>query len=122
MVMTLLYGMLVKDQNTLDLAWNSTPSGIYPLAERVLAIQDAIETLGLLTIDSVAKESTDPLFRRVVKAIRQGVINGETWCAGYTTRALLAETFSKTPDYFQALRYFCDRLRLTKQRHPDHTD
>ena len=115
------YGMLVKDQDILDLAWNSTPSGIYLLAERVLAIQDAIETLDLPTIDSVATESTDPLFRRIVRAIRQGVIDGETWCAGYTTRALLAEAFSKTPDYFEALRYFCDHLRLTRQW-PHHID
>lgn len=109
------YGLLVKDQDILDLIWSSTLSEIDLLAERFIIIQDAIETLDIPTIDSVAKQSPDSLYRRVVGAIRRGVIDGDAYWAGYTTRVLLAEAFSKTPDYFQALRYYYNDLRTMRK-------
>lgn len=51
------YGLLVRDQDILDLIWRSTRSEIYPLAERVLVIQDAIEENDILAIETVAKEA-----------------------------------------------------------------
>ncbi|HYL98614.1 MAG TPA: hypothetical protein VEZ90_06640 [Blastocatellia bacterium] len=114
------YGLLVKDQDILDLIWKSTRSEIYVLAERVLAIQDAIDAYDIRAItavaESVAKESGERGFRKLVKAIKQGVMDGETWCAGFTTRVLLSEAFSKTPEYFRAQREFFDELRMNWRR------
>ncbi|MGH9823665.1 MAG: hypothetical protein ACREDR_10485, partial [Blastocatellia bacterium] len=65
------YGLLVKDQDILDLIWKSTPSEIYLLAEEILVIQDAIDSQNLAAINAVteqvAKESQDALFRKVVR-------------------------------------------------------
>ena len=108
------YGLLVKDQDILDLVWPSTLSELYLLAERVLVIQDAIEAGDVLTINRVAKESPDFLFRRLVSVIKRGVIDGAWYYAGFTTRVLLAGVFSKTPDYFEALHAFYADLRTAR--------
>lgn len=105
------FGLLVRDQDVLDLIWKSTPSEMDLIADRFLAIQDAIEALDVATIDRVARQNPDFLFRRIVGAIKRGVIDGDWWCAGYTTRIIIGEAFSKTPDYFEALRSYCESFR-----------
>lgn len=86
------------------------------LAGRFVVVQDAIDQRDIATIDLVAKESTDFLFRRIVRVVKRAVIAGDWWCAGYTTRTILGEAFSKSPDYFRALRYYCDDLRIERSR------
>ncbi|HKV37983.1 MAG TPA: hypothetical protein VJX67_02130, partial [Blastocatellia bacterium] len=60
------------------------------------------------------KKFTDLQVRRPMSAIKRGVIDGDSYYARFTTRALLLEVFSKTPDYFQALRYSQCDLRATR--------
>jgi len=117
--MTRDYGLLVKDQDILDLVWSCTRPDIIILARRLIAIQDAIEAYDLRAIDRIAKESSDPLFRRVVKAIKRGLKEHDAdkaWCAAFTTKILIGEAFSKTPAYYRALRAFCANLREMREQ------
>ncbi|HKV37736.1 MAG TPA: hypothetical protein VJX67_00880 [Blastocatellia bacterium] len=110
------YGLLLRDQDILDLIWRCTLSEVDVLAGQFVAVQDAIDQQDLAVIEQVAKESPEFLFRRIMGAIKRGVIDKDWWCAGYTTRVIIGEAFSKTPDYFRALRYYCDDLRLERRR------
>ncbi|HYL98782.1 MAG TPA: hypothetical protein VEZ90_07485 [Blastocatellia bacterium] len=110
------FGLLVRDQDILDLIWRSTLSEVDILAERFVAVQDAIDRRDIGGIDHVSRESPDFLFRRIVGALKRGTIDGDWWCAGYTARVIVGEAFSKSPDYFQALRFYCDDLRMERRR------
>lgn len=105
------WGLLVSDQDILDLIGACNAHSVYPLAARFVAILDAITNKNLGAIDRIAKERRAGPFRKVVSRIKQGLAEGEEWSARYTARAVIAEAFRYTPPYFHALDAFTAALR-----------
>ncbi|MGH9763487.1 MAG: hypothetical protein ACREAC_21860, partial [Blastocatellia bacterium] len=102
-----------KSRNCLSHSPHSHPRNSDRYEDELPSLPASFESVGCLGFTSVGlSEERDPGFPEDTETTRMHQ---------RPTRALLAEAFSKTPDYFQALRCFCDNLRLTRQQ-PDHID
>jgi hypothetical protein len=104
--MTREWGLLVKDQEILDLVGTCNAHTLYRLAARFVAIDDALKKNDIRAISKIEKESRAAGFRKVVAAIKRGLAEGDAWSARHTARAVVAEAFHYTPAYFQALDAF----------------
>jgi hypothetical protein len=112
------WGLLVKDQDILDLVGTCNAHTLYPLAARFVRVLDAIKKNDIGAISKIERESRAATFRKVVAAIKRGLAEGDAWSARHTARAVIAEAFHYTPAYFQALAAFIEGCRLKVSRLP----
>jgi hypothetical protein len=113
--MTREWGLLVKDQDILDLVGTCNANTLYPLAARFVAIEEAMKKNDIEAISKIERGSRGAGFRKVVAAIKRGLAEGDAWAARHTARAVIAEAFHYTPAYFQALRAFMESCQLNVQ-------
>lgn len=110
--MTRDWGLLVKDQDILDLVGTCNAHTIYPLAAKFVRILGAIKKNDIGAISKIERESRAAAFRKVVAAIKRGLAEGDAWSARHTARVVIAEAFHYTPAYFRALDAFMESSRL----------
>jgi hypothetical protein len=112
-ILTRDWGLLVKDQDILDLIATQTRKTIWHLACEFLAIQDAIDANDLKSIQEIREGRSSP-YQKVVSAIKAGLAAGEIWSARHTAEAVVQESFRYTVPYVRAVEEF--RVSLKRMR------